>query len=86
MKVLIKSIRTLANMNQEELAKELGTTVASINRWENGKSIPKKMAQTQLYNFCQDHKIDLASIILKQKTWNQDTDKRTSKNSHQQGR
>ena len=75
MKELIKSIRASANMNQEEFAKELGTTVASINRWENGKSVPKKLAQTQLYNFCKDHEIDLASIILKQKTWNQLSDK-----------
>ena len=75
MKELIKSIRASANMNQEEFAKELGTTVASINRWENGKSVPKKLAQTQLYHFCKDREIDLASIILKQKTWNQLSDK-----------
>ena len=48
MKEHIKSIRASANMNQEEFAKELGTSVASINRWENGKSVPKKLAQTQL--------------------------------------
>ena len=75
MKELIKSIRASANMNQEEFAKELGTTVASINRWENGKSIPKKLAQTRLYNFCQDHEVDLASLILKRKAWNQVSDK-----------
>ena len=48
MKELIKSIRASANMNQEVFPKELGTTVVSINRWENGKSVPKKLAQTQL--------------------------------------
>ena len=67
MKELIKAIRFAAEMSQEEFAKALGTTVASINRWENGKSIPKKMAQTQLYNFAKEHQIDLASFILKQK-------------------
>lgn len=75
MKDLIKAIRFASNLSQEEFAKALGTTVASINRWENGKSTPKKMAQTQLYNFCTEHQIDLASMILKQKTWKEPSDK-----------
>ena len=35
---LIKNIRLEAKMNQEQFAKALGTTVLSINRWENGKT------------------------------------------------
>ncbi len=40
MKYLIKRMRELADMSQEQFAKEIGTTVVSINRWENGKSSP----------------------------------------------
>lgn len=39
MKILIKRIRELARMSQEKFAKELSTTVVSINRWENGKTV-----------------------------------------------
>ena len=61
------------NMNQEQFAECLGTTVLSINRWENGKTEPNKMAQKQLYQFCKDNSIDLANMIIESKTY-EDTD------------
>ncbi len=63
---LIKYIRQNAKMNQEEFAKILGTTALSINRWENGKTIPNKMAQNQLFEFCRKHNIDTFDYIAKQ--------------------
>ncbi len=66
MKQLIKLMRNKANMNQEQFAKSLGTTVLSINRWENGKTIPNKMAQAQLYEFCKARKIDLFEYLISQ--------------------
>lgn len=69
MKDLIKTIRFSCNMNQEQFANCLGTTVLSINRWENGKTEPNKMAQKQLYQFCKDHNIDLAKTIIDLKTY-----------------
>ena len=50
-KELIREIRSKANMSQEQFASALGTTVVSINRWENGKSIPNQMAQINIYQF-----------------------------------
>ena len=73
MKDLIKAIRFAANMNQEQFAATLGTTPLSINRWENGKTIPNRMAQTQLYNFCKEHAIDVAQLIIDTKAYG-DTD------------
>ena len=64
MKDLIKAIRSAANMNQEQFASALGTTPLSINRWENGKTLPNRMAQTQLYNFCKEHNISVYDMIL----------------------
>ena len=64
MKDLIKSIRSAANMNQEQFAAALGTTPLSINRWENGKTLPNRMAQTHLYNFCLENGISLYQTIL----------------------
>ena len=68
MKDLIKAIRFAANMNQEQFASALGTTPLSINRWENGKTLPNRMAQTQLYNFCKERSIDVALLIIDTKT------------------
>ena len=69
MKDLIKNIRISVNMNQEQFAECLGTTVLSINRWENGKTEPNKMAQKQLYQFSKDNNIDLANMIIESKTY-----------------
>ena len=69
MKDLIKAIRSAANMNQEQFASAIGTTTLSINRWENGKTLPNRMAQTQLYNFCKDHAIDVAQLIIDTKAY-----------------
>ncbi len=73
MKDLIKAIRTAANMNQEQFASSLGTTPLSINRWENGKTLPNRMAQTQLYNFYKERSIDVAKLIVDTKAY-ADTD------------
>ena len=63
MKNLIKTIRSQVNMSQEQFASAIGTTAISINRWENGKSIPNQMAQTNLYQFCQSRGIDVANLV-----------------------
>lgn len=70
MKNLIKNMRSSVNMSQEQFADALGTTVLSINRWENGKTMPNRMAQKQLYEFCKQKKIDLSKTIIEAKTYN----------------
>lgn len=75
MKDLIKAIRSAANMNQEQFASALGTTPLSINRWENGKTFPNRMAQTQLYSFCKERAIDVTQIIIDTKTYDNNSDK-----------
>ena len=75
MKELIKAIRSAANMNQEQFASALGTTPLSINRWENGKTMPNRMAQTQLYNFCKERELDVVEIIVNAKEYTDENDK-----------
>jgi len=65
MKKLIRTIRAQTNMSQEQFASALGTTVVSINRWENGKSLPNQMAQTNLYQFCKNQGIPVADFVIK---------------------
>jgi len=64
MKELIKTIRYTANMNQEQFADALGTTPLSINRWENGKTIPNRTAQNNIYTFCVERKISVYNAII----------------------
>ena len=61
---LIKRIRTEAKMSQEQFAKSLGTTVLSINRWENGKTYPNRMAQGNILKFCKENNINVFDFIV----------------------
>ena len=69
MENLYKTVREMAKLNQEQFAKELGTTVLSINRWENGKTGPNRMAQSQIFRFCAKHQIELGDLIVKEKEY-----------------
>ena len=46
---LIKAIRLHAGLNQQEFAQKLEVSFATVNRWENTKAAPNKLAQTKLY-------------------------------------
>jgi len=50
----VKAVRTALNLSQEELAHALGVSFATVNRWENGKTNPSKLAQRQFGQFCED--------------------------------
>jgi putative transcriptional regulator len=49
---LVKEVRRQLGISQEELAHELGVSFTTINRWENGKTTPFKLAKRQFDNFC----------------------------------
>lgn len=63
MKDLLLAIRTRLNVSQDELAKMIGTSFATVNRWENGHSRPNKAAQLRLYDICKDKGVDLEEIL-----------------------
>ena len=44
----IKAIRKRLGFTQTELANELGVNQVTVNRWENGKRKPSKLAVRQL--------------------------------------
>jgi len=49
---LVKEIRRQLSLSQEDLARRLGVSYATVNRWENGLSKPSKLAKIQLETFC----------------------------------
>ena len=65
MKDLILEIRNRLNASQEDLAKMIGISYATVNRWENGHSKPNKAAQLRLYDICKERNVDLEDIIQK---------------------
>lgn len=49
---LLKDVREQLDLSQEDLARELGVSFATVNRWENGQVRPSKLAKVQLKSFC----------------------------------
>jgi putative transcriptional regulator len=49
---LVKEVRRQLSLSQEDLARQLGVSYATVNRWENGLSRPSKLAKVQLAAFC----------------------------------
>lgn len=64
MQTLIKQIRSQLNMSQAEFADCLDVTFATVNRWENGRAIPNKIAQSKLYDLCKEYTLPLYHMII----------------------
>ena len=46
--IQIKTLRLSMGFTQEEFAHHLGVTLCTVNRWENNKSTPSRLAQKLL--------------------------------------
>jgi len=51
----IRRLRSKLGLTQEELARELGITVGTVNRWENGRFRPSKLARHTILEFARKH-------------------------------
>lgn len=54
----IKEIRMNGFLNQEEFADKLGVSFATVNRWENGKTLPNIKAMKKLDEYCKTENIE----------------------------
>lgn len=64
MKELIKKIRASLNVSQAELAELLNISFATVNRWENGRAVPNKLAQSALYELCKINSVPVYDMVL----------------------
>ena len=64
MQTLIKQIREHLKISQTELAEQLNVTFATVNRWENGRAVPNKLAQSKLYEICKENDVPVYDITL----------------------
>ena len=49
---LVKEVRRQLGVSQEDLAREIGVSFATINRWENGQVQPSRLARNHFHAFC----------------------------------
>lgn len=61
---LIKGIRIELGLTQKELADELSVSFSTVNRWENGKTKPNKIALVMLKELCKESRISKAFLDL----------------------
>ena len=64
MEKLIKYIRDYLALSQADFAEKLGVTFATVNRWENGRAIPTKLAQAKLYDYCKEQGVPVYQFVL----------------------
>lgn len=65
MSELVRTLRHELKMTQEEFAHELGITVGTVNRWENGRFRPSKLARATLVDFAARHGLSVEGMAKK---------------------
>lgn len=58
----IKLTRQKLFMSQETFANEINVSVATINRWENGRSKPNLVAMKSIKSFCEKYNLPFENI------------------------
>jgi len=58
----ILQLRAKLNLSQEELAKMLGVSFISVNRWENDKYAPTKLVKVKLIQLFKDNNIEVKEV------------------------
>lgn len=64
MQKLVKHIRDYLGLSQADFAEKLGVNFATVNRWENGRAIPTKLAQAKLYDYCKEQGVPVYRFVL----------------------
>jgi hypothetical protein len=54
----IKKIRRMALLTQEDFAREIGVSYATINRWETSKAKPNLKTMKLIDKYCKKNNID----------------------------
>lgn len=56
---IVKKARKEAKLSQEEMASAMNVSFSTINRWENKRTMPTKLARVAFANFCKEKGIDV---------------------------
>lgn len=53
----VKRIRMALNLTQEEFAHRLGVTLCTVNRWENNRTLPSRLAKKQIQQLANSERL-----------------------------
>lgn len=56
----IIKLRSNLRISQKELASDLNVSCATVNRWENGRTVPHKMTLFVIHDYCIKNDIQFA--------------------------
>ena len=59
----IFEIRSALQWSQSKFADEIGVSFATVNRWENEKSTPNRLAQEKMLAICEENHISMSEIV-----------------------
>ena len=59
----VRHVRKVMKISQEDLARALNVSYATINRWENAKTKPTRMALVVFYAYCNKHGITFDDVV-----------------------
>jgi DNA-binding transcriptional regulator YiaG len=62
---LIRELRLLTGLTQEQFAARLGVTYSTVNRWENSRSKPSPVAMKLVENLLQDLDTQGSELLVK---------------------
>lgn len=55
---IVKQLREKMLLSQEEMAKKLGVSFTTVNRWENGHHEPTFKERRKLRELCKKYQVD----------------------------
>jgi DNA-binding transcriptional regulator YiaG len=58
----IRIIRQKAFLTQEDFAKEINVSFATVNRWEAGKTRPEISSMKKIKQFCNDNNLSFDNL------------------------
>lgn len=62
--VILKAIRKELNVSQEQLARDLNVSFTTLNRWENNRSKPSRLAMMRIADYCKEKDVSEETISL----------------------
>jgi transcriptional regulator with XRE-family HTH domain len=61
---IIRYIRDGASLSQEKFADKIGVTRLTVTRWENGVSVPNRIAQIKIYEVAKEYGVQFFDFII----------------------
>lgn len=56
----VLKLRSERRISQRQLADELNVSFTSVNRWENGRTMPNKMTVLVIRQYCANYGLDFS--------------------------